>query len=46
MPNRKANKKGNGLVQLDKTAVLYQELQKKNKETNVSPRLWKSDWRK
>jgi len=37
-------KKPSGLVQLDKTARLYKELQKKKKDTN--PRLWKSDWRK
>jgi hypothetical protein len=38
-------KKPSGLVQLDKTARLYQELQKKNKTTK--PReLWKRDWSK
>jgi len=37
-------KKPSGLVQLDKTARLYKELQKK--KNKPSPRLWKSDWRK
>lgn len=46
MPSSNTNKKVNGLVQLDRTAMLYKQLQKKNRETNVSPRLWKSDWRK
>jgi len=38
-------KKPSGLVQLDKTARLYQELQKKNK-ANKPRELWKRDWSK
>ena len=33
-----------GLVRMDETSKLYQELKKKKKETN--PRLWRTDWRK
>jgi hypothetical protein len=33
-----------GLVRMDRTAKMQQELKKKKKKPN--PRLWKSDWRK
>jgi len=34
-----------GLVRMDRTAKMQQELKKKKKK-KVNPRLWQSDWRK
>jgi|TARA_R100000750_G_C2326068_1_gene88222 hypothetical protein len=35
-----------GLVQMDRTAKMQEQLKKKQKKKEISPRLWKSDWRK
>jgi len=35
-----------GLVQMDRTAIMYQELQKKEEEKKVKREFWKCDWRK
>jgi hypothetical protein len=35
-----------GLVRMDRTAIMYQELQKKEEEKKVKREFWKCDWRK
>tara|TARA_R100000750_G_C2287528_1_gene73615 strand:- start:371 stop:505 length:135 start_codon:yes stop_codon:yes gene_type:complete len=35
-----------GLVRMDRTAKMQQELKKKKKEKEINPRLWRRDYNK
>jgi len=42
----KPNKNTWGLVQMDETSKLYHKIKERPKPKQISPRLWRKDWKK